>query len=114
MNVRPGVPALLVTGLGVYLGWWIHGINSPVLAEPSSSSTSRGSSSGADANLAFQISGAGPASSLTVYNPANHTLYIYQHIGEGNAHVSCTYSYRIERPGGPIERSNCPVGELLP
>jgi len=67
-----------------------------------------------DSSLAFQMTGVGTQAALTVYNPANRTLYVYPRIGEGNSYVSCSYSFRVSRPGAPIERENCPVGDQLP
>ena len=84
-----------------------------VLAQRSSSSSSS-RDSGTDANLAFQMNGAGPQATLTVYNPANRTLYVYPRISQGNSHISCGYSFSIPSPGAPIDRTNCPAGEFLP
>jgi len=77
----------------------------------SSSSSARGAG---DGNLAFQMTGAGPDASLTIYNPENHTLYVYSRVGAGNSQINCAYSFRITKPGAPLERENCPIGEFLP
>ena len=58
--------------------------------------------------------GAGPQAMLTVFNPGNRTLYVYQRIGEGNSHISCSYSFSVSEPGAAIERKNCPVGDQVP
>jgi hypothetical protein len=97
--------------VAVVIGWWFRGADSPVMAQRSNPS-SRGSS--ADAGLAFQFIGTGPAAALAVYNPANRTVYMYSEVGKGNSPVNCTYSYAIPSPGAPIERANCPVGDLVP
>jgi hypothetical protein len=60
------------------------------------------------------MTGAGPDASLTMYNPENRTLYVYPRIGAGNPQINCTYSFRVTKPGAPLERENCPVGEFLP
>ena len=88
---------LLVFALAV--GWWLRGPQTTVLAGRSS-----------DESLGFQLGDGSPQQSLTIYNPENHTLYVYPRVGTGNAHISCEYSLRIERPGGPIDRQNCPMG----
>lgn len=58
--------------------------------------------------------GAGAQAALTAYNPGKRTLYVYQRIGEGNSNISCSYSFTVSNPGGPIQRANCPVGEQVP
>jgi hypothetical protein len=69
------IRVLALVGLAAAAGWWWRGAGSIVLAQHASSSSSRDSSVG-DSTLAFQMTGAGPQAALTVYNPANHTLYI--------------------------------------
>jgi hypothetical protein len=105
MRVGSVVRGLALVCLAVAVGWWLRGAGRTVLAD----SSSRGS----DAGLEFQMTGAGPQAALTVYNPGNRTLYLYQRIGEGNSHISCAFSFTVSSPGGPIERKNCGVGELL-
>ena len=94
--------SLLLLAVGA-CGWWVRGVHlPPVLAQ------------GGDGGLAFQLSGIGPDTALTVWNPSNHTLYLYQGAVLGHSSVNCTYSFKIERPGAPIQRQNCPVGSLFP
>jgi hypothetical protein len=93
--------------LAVAVGWWWRGAGTAVLAEKS------GSSSSADANLAFQFVGSGPQQSLAVFSPENHTLYVYPRVGEGNSHISCEYSFTISKPGAAMDRQNCPVGDQV-
>ena len=97
--------------LAVAVGWWWRGAGTTVLAQRSSSSSS---ARGGDSALAFQMTGAGPDALLTLYNPDNHTLYMYPRIGSGNSYISCAYSFRVANPGAPIQRENCPVGEQAP
>lgn len=104
--IRDGV----LVAIALAVGWWVRGADKSVLAQRSgSSSSARGGVS--DATLGFQFQGPEPQQSLSIYNPENHTLYVYPRVGQGNAHISCEYSFRIERPGAPIDRQNCPVGE---
>jgi len=113
MRVHPVVRDLALLGVAVSVGWWVRGAGAPVLAQHSSSSSSaRGS--GGDESLAFQFVGSGPQQSLAVFNPENHTLYVYPRVGEGNSHISCEYSFTINRPGAPMDRQNCPVGSQVP
>lgn len=93
-------------------GWWVRGVHlPPVLAQGGDGGSNRNSG---DGGLAFQLSGIGPDTALTVWNASNRTLYVYQGAVLGNSSVNCTYSFKIERPGAPIQRQNCPVGSLFP
>ena len=65
-------------------------------------------------SLSFQFENLGPQSALTLYNPADHTLTVYQGATAGDTHLNCSFQYRITRPGAPIERHNCQPGTLLP
>lgn len=112
MNLRSFVRDLLLVLAAVAIGWWLHGRDGTVFAQRSSSSSSaRGA--GSEANLAFQFYGNGQDQALAMYNPANHTLYVYPHVGQSNSHISCAYSFTIDRPGGPMDRQNCPLGEQV-
>ncbi|HEV2645581.1 MAG TPA: hypothetical protein VGU46_04365 [Acidobacteriaceae bacterium] len=110
MRVRVMVRDAALLCLAGVAGWWLHDVGTTVLAQRSSASSS---ARGGDGNLAFQLVGNGPQQSLTVYNAESHTLYVYPHVMEGNAHISCAYSFTITRPGAAIDRQNCPVGELV-
>jgi hypothetical protein len=110
VRARAVVRDLALLGVAVAAGWWLHDAGTTVLAQRSSSSSS---ARGGDVGLAFQLVGNGPQQSLTVYNPDNHTLYVYPRVTEGNSHISCLYSFTVARPGAAIERQNCPVGSLL-
>ena len=37
-----------------------------------------------------------------------------ERIGQGNSHISCGYSFTISKPGAPIDRQNCPIGDQVP
>ena len=104
MRLRSFFRDLALLCLAVSLGWWLHSANTPVLAEHS----------GAPSDLAFQIIGSGPDTSLSLYNPADHKLYVYPRITQGNSYVSCGYSLAVTRPGAPIQRENCAIGPLMP
>jgi hypothetical protein len=110
MGVRGLLRDLTLVAVAVGMGWWGRGANMRVLAQKSSSSSSSRDGTG-EGSLSFQFQGPQPQQSLAIYNPANHTLYVYPRVGQGNSHVSCEYSFRIDRPGAPIDRQNCPVGE---
>ena len=75
---------------------------------------SRNSGSRSDESLSFELnSGFGPSTGLTIYNPTEHTLYVYQGITGGNSHVNCSFTLHIGRLGGPVDRQNCPVGSAF-
>ncbi len=114
MRLRSVVRDVVLLGLAVAIGWWVRGAGTTVLAQRSGSSSSHGSDGGAgsEASMAFQMMGAGPNAGLAVYNPANRTLYVYNHVGDGNSEVNCSFSYAIPTPGKMIHRENCPIGEL--
>jgi hypothetical protein len=97
--LREGV--MIMAALAI--GWWAHGVNRPVAAE-----------SAVPPNLVYQFSNAGPGISLTMYNPGEQMLYVYQGATMGNSHVNCSYRFHIKQPGAPIERENCAIGSLLP
>jgi hypothetical protein len=61
----------------------------------------------ADDSLAFQLSGIGPNTALTIYNPNEHTLYVYPEVTQGNTHVNCSFTLHMSRPGAPLDRQNC-------
>jgi hypothetical protein len=107
MRLPSVVRDLMLVCFAVAIGWWARGAGTAVLARSEASSTT-------EDNLAFQLSGVAPETALTVYNPGNHTLYVYPRVGQGNSHISCGYSFSIPRPGAPIDRSNCPAGDFLP
>jgi len=110
MRLHPVVRDVALVVIAVSAGWWLRGAGTTVLAGSNSSSSS---SRGSDAGLEFQLSAGGPQSSLTVYNPENHTLYVYPRVGQGNSNISCEYSLTVANPGGPIQRTNCPVGQQV-
>ena len=113
MQIRSAIRELVLVGVAVSVGWWLRGAGTTVLAQRSSSTPARGSSS-VETPLGFQMSGIGREMGLTIYNPGNRTLYVYPGIGSGNSYVACEYSFTISAPGAPIQRENCPVGELFP
>jgi hypothetical protein len=105
MRLHPVVRDVVLLGIALSVGWWMRGAGTTVLAQRSSSASSA---------LAFQMIGTGPDALLTIYSPDNRTLYMYPRIGAGSSTVNCAVSFRVSSPGAPLERENCPVGELLP
>ena len=117
VRLRSMVRDLVLVCVAVAIGWWCRGAGTTVLAQRSVSSSGSSSSArgmGSDANLAFQMVGAGQQASLTVYNPDNKTLYVYSHVGAGSSYINCEVSFTVANPGAPIERRNCPVGDYVP
>jgi hypothetical protein len=108
MESRGLIRDVVLVALALAVGWWVRGTEIKVLAQRSSSSST--ARSAMDASLGFQFGDGNPQQSLTIYNPANHTLYVYPRVGTGNAHISCEYALRVDTPGGPIDRQNCAMG----
>ena len=105
MRLHPVVRDLVLVTVAVLAGWGLRGAGTAVLAQRSGSSSSE---------LAFQLSGIGADTSLTVYNADRRTLYVYPRIAQGNSHINCEFSLTVANPGGPIERQNCAVGSQVP
>ena len=110
MQAKPLVRDLVLLTFATTLGWWAHGANAGVHAQPAASDSG---ARGADNDLEFQFNGSNIKDSLTIYNSRDHTLYVYP-AASGSSHINCAYSFHIDRPGGPIERENCPVGSFQP
>ena len=85
-------------------GWCLRGLHVPAV---------QAQRTGGDGGLAFQLSGIGPDTALTVWNGGNQTLYVYQGALIGHSNVNCSFSFHIERVGAPIQRQNCPIGSLF-
>jgi hypothetical protein len=105
-NVR--TPALVFAAL--LFGYLAHALLDRPL--PAVEAQSRGSQSHDDPGgaLAFQLSGLGPTSALTVYSPSDRTLYVYPAVTQGETHVTCSFMLHMSRPGAAIERQNCAPG----
>lgn len=110
MNPRSFIRDALLVAVAVLAGWWLRSADTAVLAQHSTSSSSARDDGGA--GLSFQFGSGRPEDSLTVYNPASRTLYVYPRVGTGNSHISCQYMFHVKNPGGPIDRENCAVGPL--
>ena len=104
MSPKPLLRDVTLLAAAAAIGWWAHGANTTVQAQHN-----------APEGLGFEYGGLGPDGQLTLYNNANHTLYVYPSIGRSSSsHVSCLYSVHVERAGAPLERENCPVGSFFP
>ncbi len=101
MQTRSFVRDLVLVAFAVAVGWWMRGADRTVVAQ----------AAGSD-NLAFQMIGTGPESTLAMYNPGTRTLYVYPHAGSGSSNVTCTYGFLVNAPGMPLVRRNCPAGEF--
>ncbi len=106
LNLRTSAFTLAALLLGYSAHAFLHR-PLPVVEAQSRSSQSHDDPGAA---LAFQLSGIGPTSALTVYSPSDHTLYVYPAVTQGEARVSCSFMLRMSRPGAAIERQNCAPG----
>ena len=103
-------PTVLVATLSLGAGWFFRGVSlRPVLAHDDGH---RGAAT--ESALAFELSGIGRDTSLTVYSAETHTLYVYPAISQGAGSVNCEFTLHLGRVGGPVQRTNCGPGQLLP
>ncbi len=113
MNAKSLLRDITLLAVAGTIGWWAHGAGhsaATVYAQHSSSSSARGGDSAQ--NLAFQLGGAGFEKALTIYSPADHTLYVYPAANAGS-NINCAYMLHVKAPGAPVERENCAVGSFL-
>lgn len=101
MNATIRQILLLLAAAG--LGYWAHSTHT-VQAQARSEPT----------DLRYQFSGFSPDSALSLYNPADQSIYVYQNAAAGFSSVQCTYRFHIPRPGAAIEPTNCPIGTYRP
>ncbi len=110
MALRPVPRSVLLAVLCLAAGWFLHGVSlRPVLvgADDHRAGTT-------NSLLAFELSGVARETSLTVYSAETHTLYVYPAVSQGNATVNCEFMLHLGRVGGPVQRTNCEPGQLLP
>ena len=88
----------LLLGTAFTLGWWMH-----------SGARVQAQSTG---DVFFQIKGIGPESSMMLYYPDKNAIYVYQGIIMGNSFLTCNYKFQLGKPGAPITRHVCPIGEM--
>ncbi len=102
--------SVLAVALALAAGWFLRGVSlRPVLAH---ADDHRAATTGSP--LAFELSGMARDTSLTVYSPETHTLYVYPAVSQGSATVNCEFMLHLGRVGGPVQRTNCGPGPLLP
>ena len=104
------VRQFVLVAVALAAGWALHGVALQHVHAGERNDANR--SSDAEGGLAFQLSGLGPQTALTVWNPHNQNLYIYAGALMGNSQVNCTYSLHMEHAGAPIQRQNCPIGSI--
>jgi hypothetical protein len=109
MRLRSVFRDLTLVCLAIAVGWWGRDAGKTVLAQHTSTS-----SRGMSADFAFQLDSGGPQQSLSVYDPATHTIFVYPRVGVGNTYINCEYRLMITAPGAPIQRQNCPIGDQTP
>ncbi|HEV2325553.1 MAG TPA: hypothetical protein VGS10_16500 [Terracidiphilus sp.] len=96
---RNGLALVGVLALGFWLG---------------SGRTVKAASDGWSGGVQFQLAGVNERSSLLVYGPGSKTVYVYQGATTGNSALQCSFMFRLDRPGGVIQRVPCQVGRLIP
>ena len=78
-----------------FMGWFAH--------------TPPRAVSAASVNAEVQMEGSGTAAQLSLYNAAEHSIYVYQGVSGGGQSLRCSYRLHFNNPGGLLERSNCPI-----
>ena len=97
MSNRDVARYLLLVLLAFAAGWFLHG-KAPGVAAASSEETRAGNAG----SLAFQLSGIARDTSLTIYDGATRTLYVYPAVTQGNSNVSCEFMLHLGKLGGPF------------
>ena len=92
MRLRYVFMLMLFAGL---LGWFLH--------------TPPRAVSAAAVNPEVQMEGSGATAQLSLYNVAEHSIYVYQAVAGGGQSLRCSYRLHFNNPGGLLERSNCPI-----
>jgi hypothetical protein len=111
MNVTPAqLRTSLLTLAALAAGYAAGRPARTVEAQSSSHSSHSSSSATADEPLTFQFSEMNNQTAFTVYNAAEHTLYVYQGLTSSGSHMNCTFTLHLSRLGGPVERQNCAPG----
>ena len=99
MPKSPHLREVLIALAALTIGWWAHSTR-PVQAQ-----------SAGPASLNFEFNNIGPSTSLSLYNPADNTIYVYP-ISVSNNRINCSFRVRLGVLGGPVERENCPRASL--
>lgn len=114
MNVTPAQHRTSLLALAALAAGYAAGRPARTVEAQSSSHSSHSSSSSSTASsdepLTFQFSEMNNQTAFTVYNAAEHTLYVYQGLTSSGAHMNCTFTLHLARLGGPVERQNCAPG----
>lgn len=89
----------LAAALAFFAGWqasqWHTRRNQPVYAQSS--------------DIRFQFQNLSGQSSLMLYYPESQTVYVYPSVAVGSNFLSCAFSFKLEKPGEPIRRDQCPI-----
>ena len=109
MAIRLVPQTVIVAALALIAGWFLRGASRPPVVAHAQEYRS-----GAPSSAVFELSGIARDTSLTVYSPETHTLYVYPAVTQGAATVNCEFMLHLGRVGGPVQRTNCAPGPLLP
>ncbi len=103
LNRSPVVRDVLLVVFALFIGWWAH----------SPAHTVHAAADNQDVPF-FQFSNVAGEGTLTLYSPADRSLYVYSGMLTGSSSKNCTYAIKLARAGAPLERTNCQLGSLLP
>ena len=85
--------------LAMAIGWWAHA-GRAVQAQNS--------------DVLFQLQGMNQGTALTLYYPDQKTIYVYPNVAVGFSTLNCAFAFKLDAPGGAIERQQCKAPRFQP
>lgn len=85
--------------LAMTIGWWAH---------------AGGAVRAQDSGLIFQLQGMNQGTALTVYSPDQKTIYVYPNVTVGFSTLNCAFAFKLDKPGGAIQREQCKPPRFQP
>ena len=85
--------------LAFAIGWWAH---------PAQTVRAQGG------DLFFQLPNLNNGTALALYYPDQQTIYVYQGAMVGFSTINCAYQFRLNQPGGAIQRQQCKAPGFKP
>jgi|GEM_PF-1693546 len=85
--------------LAMAIGWWAHA-GRTVQAQSS--------------DLLFQLQGMNQGTALTVYYPDQKTIYVYPNATVGFSTLNCAFAFKLDTPGGAVQREQCKPPSFQP
>jgi hypothetical protein len=90
---------ITLVALAFGIGWWAH-TGRTVHAQNS--------------DVFFQFESINPNSALSLYYPDQKTIYVYQPAAVGYSTLNCAFLFKLDQPGGPVQREPCKAPSFQP